>query len=221
MSATLAGTKASACVVHAVMEQPGDGGQMIEFARNQEALVRKPDRAFAKIIGDQDNFQLFYDGKNVTLFNPAKNVYATVDAPATIDQTMELLATKYGISAPLADLAGDDPYKVLTEHLISARYVGEGYVVDTLCHHLACTQDAADWQIWIDSGRLPLPRKICITYKKLPGQPRYTAYFVRWDLAPAAPDPNFVFMAPPTAKAVPLLDPAHPVTHADAGAPSK
>ena len=33
------------------------------------------------------------------------------------------------------------------------------------CHHLAFEQATIDWQLWIDAGKDPLPRKLVITYK--------------------------------------------------------
>lgn len=219
MSACITQGKAFACEVHAITEQIIDGGQLVDLARNQKVLVRRPDRATATVTGDQETFQFFYDGAHVTLFNPTGNAYATVDAPATLGKTMDMLATKYGIAAPLADLVFDDPYKVLTENVTSMRYIGQGYVLDKLCHHIACTQTAVDWQMWIDTRDKPLPRKMAITYKLLPGQPRYTAYFIKWDLSPKVSETAFVFKSPDGAKAVPMFSPTtQPVSRTPTGA---
>ena len=38
-----------------------------------------------------------------------------------------------------------------------------------LCHHLAFRQEDIDWQIWIENGPTPLPRKFLITDKKAKG----------------------------------------------------
>src|SRR5438270_12799033 len=62
MSACLTQGKAFACEVHAIAEQFIDGGQLIDLARNQKVLVRRPDRAMATIVGDREQFQFFYDG---------------------------------------------------------------------------------------------------------------------------------------------------------------
>jgi hypothetical protein len=40
----------------------------------------------------------------------------------------------------------------------------------------------ADWQVWITHGKKPLPRKILITYKKLPSQPEWEAVLSDWRL---------------------------------------
>lgn len=207
MSACLTGAQAFSFDVHAISQQFTVDGHRIDFARNQSVLVRRPDHVTANVVGDQENFQFFYDGSHCTLFNLAHNAYATIDAPPTIDATLDMLSAKYGMAIPLADLLFSDPYKVLTEHLETARYIGAGYVFKTLCHHVACSQKNVDWQIWIDTGDKPLPCKITITYKLLPGQPSYTAFLSNWNLSPDAADSHFIFTAPTDAKQVPWTNP--------------
>jgi hypothetical protein len=48
------------------------------------------------------------------------------------------------------------------------------------CLHLGFIQQNADWQLWVDHTGKPLPRKIVITYKKLPSQPQWSATFSNW-----------------------------------------
>jgi hypothetical protein len=36
--------------------------------------------------------------------------------------------------------------------------------------------------VWIQTGNRPLPRKLVLTYKRLPGSPRFTALISKWDL---------------------------------------
>jgi len=79
-------------------------------------------------------------------------------------------------------------------------------VGDTQCHHLLFEQENIDWQIWIDSGQPPLPRKLVITYKQEPGQPQYVATMDNWDLSPAVSKETFEFTPPADAKAVSMAD---------------
>ena len=129
-----------------------------------------------------------YDGKQVLLYNLDKPCYALVDAPATLDATFDMLADDYDLVIPVADLLSSDPYHALIDQVTSAQDLGIGYVNDIKCHHLAFRQDAIDWQIWIDQGDVPMPRKIVITYKQLPQSPEFTAVLSNWNLTtqPAA-----------------------------------
>ena len=52
-------------------------------------------------------------------------------------------------------------------------------------------QEDIDWQIWIESGKRQIPRKIVITYKNLPGQPQFIAFLNDWVIDKSITD--FVF----------------------------
>jgi hypothetical protein len=47
-------------------------------------------------------------------------------------------------------------------------------------------QDALDWEIWVDSGPLPIPRQYSLTYKLLPQTPRFLSTIQTWDDSPIA-----------------------------------
>ena len=60
------------------------------------------------------------------------------------------------------------------------KYVGVNDVGGLDCDHLAFVQPDLDWQLWIDRSKAHLPRRIVITYKKLPAQPQWAAVFSNW-----------------------------------------
>ena len=64
--------------------------------------------------------------------------------------------------------------------MLHSKYVGLNDAAGVDCDHLAFIQENADWQVWIDHGKKPLPRKIVITYKQLPTQPQWGAVFSNW-----------------------------------------
>ena len=76
---------------------------------------------------------------------------------------------------PLADFLYADPYAVLMEGVTYGRYLGIHQAAGVACHHLAFSQDTIEWQIWIDAGEKPLPRKLVISYVQEPGEPQYSA----------------------------------------------
>ncbi len=53
-------------------------------------------------------------------------------------------------------------------------YLGIHEAAGVPCHHLAFEQATIDWQLWIDAGKDPLPRKLVITYKTEDEVPQYT-----------------------------------------------
>ena len=63
---------------------------------------------------------------------------------------------------------------------------GLGVVDGVECEHLAFRGPDTDWQIWIETGAKPVPRKYVITSKTVAGAPQYTLRIKEWkaDLSP-------------------------------------
>jgi hypothetical protein len=202
MGALLANAKSFTFTSHSTVDQTLDNGQAVQTARNQRVAARRPDRVMAVVDGDLEDLRFWYDGKRVTMLNPRTNTYGQTDAPPTIDATFDMLAEKYGLVVPLADLLFGDPYKTLIAGARSGTYIGTGYVFETKCDHLAFRQAGVDWQVWIEQGDKPLPRKVVITYKELPARPQYTSYLSDWNLNADLKDEQFVAKPPPGAKKV-------------------
>jgi hypothetical protein len=202
MGALLAGAKSFSFKSHATLDQALDNGQAVQVARNQRVVTRRPDRIAVVVDADLEEMSYWYDGKRVTALNRRTNAYAVTDAPPTIDATFDMLAERYGMVIPLSDLLFEDPYKALVTGARAGLYVGTGHVFETKCDHLAFRQAGVDWQVWIEQGERPVPRKIVITYKDLPARPQYTAYLSDWNLDSDAKDERFVPKVPEGAKKV-------------------
>jgi hypothetical protein len=179
-------------------------GQRIQYARNVAASVRRPDRLRAESVGDTDNRQLVYDGKTITLLDRNKNFYTTITAPPEIDAALEHAVQAFNLRAPLADLIYTKSYEYLTEGALSGFYVGLSKVQGVPCHHLAFREKDIDWQIWIEDGQTPLPRKFLITDKTAQGL-QFTAVFTKWNTSPQLEDGLFTFVAPEKAEKIDIL----------------
>ena len=106
-----------------------------------------------------------YDGKTVTVMDREKNLYAVADAPPTVDETLDVLSQKYGITVQLEDLIVADPYTSGMKQVTSGGYFGDEMVLGVPCRHVGFSTDTIDWQLWIAQGPQPLPQKLVITYK--------------------------------------------------------
>ncbi len=184
-------------------------GQRIQYSRSVEASVRRPDRFRADSVGDADNRQLVYDGKTITLLDRNKNFYTTITAPPEIDAALEHSIQAFNLRAPLADLIYSKSYEYLTEDALSGFYVGLSKVQGVPCHHLAFRQKDIDWQIWIEDGPTPVPRKFLITDKAAQGL-QFTALFTKWNTSPQLEDGLFTFVAPEKAEKIDILPAASP-----------
>ena len=126
------------------------------------------------MANDRRERMYLYDGKTFTLFAKRLNYYATVPAPPTIGQLADKLDENYGIGVPLSDLfrwgtPGWSTERITGGHATSARAPSSG----TTCQHYAFRQDDIDWQIWIQKGDNPLPRKLVITTKTDEARPQH------------------------------------------------
>ena len=173
-----------------------------ELTNIRKVAVERPNHLVSDSEGDTLNRAAWYDGKTLTILDKEHNAYASAEMPDTIDATLDKYEDDYGVVLPLADLLSSDPYKTLMEGVRYGRYLGLHLAAGVPCHHLAFAQDTIEWQIWIDAGAQPLPRKLVITYVEEPGEPQYSATIRRWRLDGTVPEGLFTFEAPEGAQRV-------------------
>jgi hypothetical protein len=196
MCKCLAAAEQFTLVAQDMTDQVLESGQKIQFSSTRKIAVRRPDRIAAEVTGDLVNERLAYRGDTLTIVDVEQGAYAQVSVPDNIDEMFDYVAANYGIVAPLADLAFSDPCAAVSTEVQIGRYVGLHNVLGVKCHHLAFRQRGLDWQIWIEDGDKPVPRKMIITYKSSPGQPQYIALLGEWNLNPRLPDSMFELQIP-------------------------
>jgi hypothetical protein len=164
--------------------------------------VRRPNHFHSELRSTRHHRELIYDGSTLTLFDRARNFYGTVPATGSLDHAMDLICEKFGVVMPFEDFVRSDPHDDLLRKVTSGSDVGPVTVMGVPCEHLAFTQDNIDWQVWIQAGPRPVPRKFVITYKDEPDSPQYTAIFSNWDFDTKLPDFVFKFEPPPDASKI-------------------
>ena len=127
--------------------------------------MRRPDRLAGDASGDAVNRSFYYDGRTFTVYDKEQNVWASGGVPPTVDAALDWVFDQTGTVIPLADFLYGDVYARLMGNVQRGVYLGLHEAAGVLCHHLSFEQAAIDWQIWIDAGRDPLPRKLVIAYK--------------------------------------------------------
>ncbi len=180
-------------------------GQKIQYGGTSFVSVRRPGKLHVEYKGDERQTQAIFNGRTFTVHDVAGKVYTVTEVPSEIDSAIDKIFEEYGVSVPVADLVYSDPYSTLTERVESGYYVGTHKVGERPSYHLSFTQDIIDWQIWIDAGPRPVPRKLLITYKEEPGSPQYSATFSRWDFQPRHSDHYFEFRPPAGADRIEFL----------------
>jgi hypothetical protein len=203
MGAYLRTLKSFQVTVATTDEDVLDDGQKIQYSGTTSILARMPSGLRAEVANDRHERLYLYDGKTFTLFAKRLNFYATVPAPPTIGQLADTLDEKYGFGVPLSDLFRWGGASWSPEGITGAMDVGPSVVAGTTCQQYAFRQDDVDWQIWIQKGDHPLPRRLVITTKTDEARPQHTAEYT-WNLAPSFNDAAFVFDPPEGAGRVAL-----------------
>ncbi|NJM12850.1 MAG: DUF2092 domain-containing protein [Synechococcaceae cyanobacterium SM1_2_3] len=182
--------------------------QRLHADQTMEVAIHKPNRMRIDYQNLSGGRQLFYDGQTFALYTPEAKVYASATAAPTLDETLDLLETQYRISVPIADLLVANPDSRLVQNLTSETYVGRILVHGVPCHHLAFQTPDLDWEIWIEDGPRPLPRRLLLTDKSVEGEPQMTANLSEWNLTPQFAADYFSFKPPQGAQKIKFLNAA-------------
>jgi hypothetical protein len=176
--------------------------QKIQFTSSGQVLLNRPDMIRAFRTGGYADIELVFDGQTVTALGKSVNLFAQANAPGSVDQLIDRLRDQYGVAMPGADLLLSRVYDELMAGVLDAKHIGLGVVDGVDCEHLAFRNADVDWQLWVEVGPRPIPRKYVITSKAVTGAPQYTLRIKEWrtDVPPAAE--AFVFKPPVDAKLV-------------------
>jgi hypothetical protein len=180
-------------------------GQKIQFAAAEDVSVRKPDHIYVDYQSDLGSKKFWYNGKNITLLSVSHNSYSTIDAPPNIEDAFDILMKEHGFTIPLGDFLFRDPHNALMKNVLAGIYAGPGDVNGVDCQHLAFVEKYIDWQIWIQDGNEPIPRKVVITYKTMPNSPQYIAMLSDWKFKKSLPDSLFSADLPKDAKHIDFM----------------
>ena len=178
--------------------------EKVQFTSSGKLQLARPDKLRVSRTGGYADVQLVYDGKTVSIYGNNAKAYAQADLAGTIDQLVDLIQVKSGAAMPGTDLLLSNAYDELMSNVILAQHIGQGVIDGVECEHLAFRGVDTDWQIWIESGARPVPRKYVITSKTLAGAPQYTLRIKDWKTDPVADADAFVFKPPADAIKVDL-----------------
>jgi len=201
MSAYLRGLKSFQVEAITTTDDVLDDGQKIQYSGRTLIVAEMPNKLFAEVSNDRQERTYVYDGKNFTLYARRVGYYATVPAPATLKELDDVLGEKYDMEIPLADLFRFGGAKFGAADLKAASVIGPSGIGGTSCLHYAFRQDEVDFEIWIQRGANPLPRKLVITTTTDPSRPQHSATYT-WNLAPSYDEATFTFTPPKDANKI-------------------
>lgn len=206
MSRYLAGLRSFRVSADSALDVVLENGQKLQFLAASQVTVRRPDRLRSERRGADVDAVLYYDGDSVTLFGRRANLWATTDAPRTLDEMIDFARDELDIEAPAADLLSSDVYRTLMEDVRSGMYVGREEVGGVNAHHLAFrNRGGADWQIWVQDGDTPLPLRYVVVTTDVRSHPQFEVSLHDWDSGSRVSDADFQFEPPPGAQQIQFL----------------
>lgn len=208
MSRYLAGTQHFSVNVRSSYDAIQESGERIEFGERRRILLQRPDRARIEVErSDGDRGVLLFDGRRITAFKENDNIYATVESPGTVDMALVYLVRDLQVTVPLARLFLTTLPQEMEKRVESVAFVETETLFDVPVDHLAARTADVDFQVWVPREKEPLPRRIVITYRNIPGQPQFQADLSDWNVAPQVAADRFAFTPPAGAEKVPFLAP--------------
>ena len=164
--------------------------------------MSRPDKLRATRTGGYRDVEIVFDGKMLTVNNKDGKDYAQIEATGTAEELIDVLREKHGVVAPGADLLLTNVFNVMMADVVEAAVIGKGVIDGVECDHLAFRNVETDWQIWIEAGAKPIPRKYVITSKGIGEAPQYTLRIKEWKTD--VPADAFAFKPDPSAKKIAL-----------------
>jgi hypothetical protein len=178
--------------------------QKIQFTSSGQVQLSRPDKLRATRTGGYRDVEIVFDGKMLTVNNKDGKDYAQIEAAGTAEELIDVLREKHGVVAPGADLLLSNVLDIMMADVVEATVIGKGVIDGVECDHLAFRNVETDWQIWIESGAKPIPRKYVITSKGIGEAPQYTLRIKDWKTD--VPADAFAFKPDPAFKKIALGD---------------
>jgi hypothetical protein len=183
-------------------------GQKIQVLAESKMAITRPGQMRIDRVSPNGRVVFRDDGKQFSVFNSDKNIYAMAPAPGNLDQAADDARHQLEVDAPGVDLLASNPYAALTEGATEGHYVGlvpmGGGV---MAHQLAVTKKNVTYQIWIKDGPEPLPLRYVVTGKNMQGSPQFTIDLRNWQPNAQVPADSFTFTPPANATKVAFAPP--------------
>jgi hypothetical protein len=170
--------------------------EKIQFSASGDVTLSRPNKFRVSRTGGYAEVELISDGANVTVYDRGGNRFAQVPAAGSFDEVVDRLRTEAPLELPGADLLLSKPYEELMAGVLEAKHIGRGVVEGVECEHLAFRNLDTDWQIWVEVGERPVPRKYVITSKAVGAAPQYTLRLRDWKTG-VNPAPDAFAFKPP------------------------
>jgi hypothetical protein len=209
MADYLAKAESFSVTMDAAYDVVQSSGEKIEFGEVRRIVLNRPNGLRIELTKrDGSRQQVMFDGNNLTVFNAAENIFASLAHPGSVDETVRYLVEDMHTRIPLSALLQTSFPRDLGQLVTEVAVVGHETIGGSATEHLAARMNDRDFQVWIASGEQPVPLRIVLTYKQATGQPQFQATLSDWNFHPDIDRAAFVFTRPAEAEAVAFIVPA-------------
>jgi hypothetical protein len=170
--------------------------EKIQFSASGDVTMSRPNKFRISRTGGYADVELVSDGSTVTVHDSGGKRFAQVPGGGSFDEVVDRLRSEASLELPGADLLLSKPYEELMAGVLEAKHIGRGVIEGIECEHLAFRNLETDWQIWVEVGEKPVPRKYVITSKAVGAAPQYTLRLRDWTTG-VTPAPDAFAFNPP------------------------
>jgi hypothetical protein len=182
---------------HTIREYTDQDGQPLHIVHNGSILVRRPDHLLVDVVGDDGTNKLDYDGKTVTIYDHDANKYVSVPVTGPLENMLKETSERLGVDFPLADFLTPTPDKAFLTGVTFGTEVNTVTIDGEPCRHLFFMQPPGiELELWVEKNDRAFPRRLVVTYRSLPGEPRFIAEMSDWKVGLNPPDSDFAFTPP-------------------------
>lgn len=174
MSDYLASAKTMSLTYDADIEVITPELQKLQFASSGRVILSRPNKVRATRVGGYADVELVFDGNTLTVYGKNIDALAQIPVHGTVDQLVHRLRDEFSVAIPGADFLLSGSYNEIMMDVLDVKYIGRGVIDGVECDHLAFRNQDTDWQLWVEVGSKPIPRKYVITSKDVAAAPQYT-----------------------------------------------
>jgi hypothetical protein len=171
-------------------------GEKVEERVDRQVVVRRPGRFWGHAKREGHEHTTWYDGKTVTVVAPGEKIFARINVPPTLDETMDQMTGRFDVPLPFADFLYSTPYDSFAPDEAKGGWVRRTDVEGRACDEFSYKLPTADFTLWLAHSDPPLPCRLDITYTQRPSAPKASVTFRNWNLTATVPETKFTAVVP-------------------------
>jgi len=176
-----------------------ENGQLVEHGSTFTFIFSRPAKLYLKLNSrDGSETKMFFDGKTITVASIVDDlqIYDTAPQPGDVNESLDFMVGQTGGPRELNHFLTEQLTDSLSRQVETGFSLGNSTIDGVLCEHLALRSDTRDGQVWVEKGDEPAPRRILITHRNKPGQPRFWVQFDEWEFTPNLNASTFRYTPP-------------------------